>query len=84
MSVFATKYFVLSPERLNESIAKALGIHLTRENIWHCLLYQTGKYRGLKFGINSRQQALLVNDLIGLVIEQQKLLKQDQTLVKTL
>lgn len=83
MSVFATKYFVLSPERLNQDLAKLLGIELTRENIWHCLLYQTGKYRGLKFGINSRQQALLVNDLIGLVIERHKVLKQDQTLINS-
>lgn len=83
MSVFATKYFVLSPERLNQDLAKLLGIELTRENIWHCLLYQTGKYRGLKFGINSRQEALLVNDLIGLVIERHKVLKQDQTLINS-
>lgn len=83
MSVFATKYFVLSPERLNQDLAKLLGIELTRENIWHCLLYQTGKYRGLKFGINSRQQALLVNDLIGLIIERHKVLKQDQTLINS-
>lgn len=83
MSVFATKYFVLSPERLNQDLAKLLGIELTRENIWHCLLYQTGKYRGLKFGINSRQEALLVNDLIGLAIERHKVLKQDQTLINS-
>lgn len=83
MSVFATKYFVLSPERLNQDLAKLLGIELTRENIWHCLLYQTGKYRGLKFGINSRQEALLVNDLIGLIIERHKVLKQDQTLINS-
>jgi len=66
---------------LSETTAKALGTHLEREGIWYCLLYQKGKYRGLKFGINSKQEFLLAKGLIALTIEQLKTLKQEESLI---
>jgi len=75
MPVFATKYFVLSPERLNETIGRALATELNRENIWNCIIVQSGKYRGLKFGVNSLQEAKVVKGLMVVIKERTKTLK---------
>lgn len=78
------KYITLLPETVDETTGKALGIELQRENIWNCLLAPSHKpYKGIKFRVDKPHQVMLVNDLIIMIKEKQKTLKQDQTLINS-
>ena len=80
-----SKYFTLSPERLNESNGRALGLELKRENVFYYIRTTNGnRYKGITFCVKDYNQAILVNDLISLVIEKNKHLKQDECLIKSL
>lgn len=85
LSISATKFFTLGLDKLDEVTGRALATELTRERIWNCIIVQSGKYKGVKFGVNKSLDVILVNDLIIMIKERNKLLKQDQpTLVNSL
>lgn len=71
----ATRYFVLGLNKLTEQQGRMLALELTSHKIWNCLLIQSGKYKGLKFGVNSLQEAKVVKGLIVVVRERTKTLK---------
>ncbi len=85
LSISATKFFTLGLDKLDEVTGRELCLNLTREKIWNCIIVQSGKYKGVKFGVNKPLDVILVNDLIIMIKEKQKILKQDQpTLVNSL
>ena len=76
----ATKYFILT--KLDESIARQLGLELQKVSIWNRIMIQSGHYKGIKVGINSVYEKRQVGSIIAILIEKQKNLKCD-TLANT-
>jgi len=72
-----SKYFILTPDKLDEVTGKALATELTREKIWNCIVIQSNRYKAIKFGIANHQQLLLVTDIIKMIKERNKTLKSD-------
>lgn len=71
----ATKYFVLGLDKLTEQQGRMLALELTSHRIWNCLLIQSRKYKGLKFGVNSLAEAKVVEGLMVVIKERTKTLK---------
>lgn len=74
----STKYFTLSADQLTEPIARELALEMIKAKIWVCILTQSGKYRGLKVGINNKREFTYFKGTMGLIKEQAKVLKQDK------